>query len=588
MEQLTKTKSRAVTRSRASSSLLRQRTNSVTSMELTERDNEEKLLHERIEHEDRLNQATMHEVRRGIRKEALRYGQTIQLLHVKSNLFITCHHSAALKDASCRKVSLREGALSAQFQVLPCFKAQTEGSVIFSTHSIKLASVRLNGNMFLHTSEKVYEDVFREESTTLSSCLRIQHTMELNASSKFTTFVIRKCSSFKKGTHDCLQSSFSPFRFYHSQAESFIVASSNKDKNYLNKTRKAKFKGVDSDNLLTLPPHIAYLREVDQHNAGEEPDPTDPRNHTSKSVWVLEPVKLYPLNRNSSGAVGWGEPVRIRHLPSGRYLCVDTSGPFHNLPPSERWYRTYLVIEPTDDPVLLQDSANYCAPGAAVFRLECEGTAGEYIPKNVSSCRVEFKLESRGSSINLFLHNADVPKPKVGDPTYTSRMIVFSTTRSAQDALKIMPVSYEESQLIFRVKSFIPIVMAYAERVADAKLWGIPSVEKLNDTMHVMLKIISFQSKSDSKELEGIDWIKKANSMLPSAFSALFEGETSEISQRICRDLKLLDAVFAVSLAPYQRFPNPFNAKEKESMMGCAGTLGSLVSLYLFPMAHIT
>lgn len=571
MEELTRAKTRT-SRARTSSSLMRQRSNSVTSVEMNERDNEEKLLHERIEHEDRLNESTMKQVRTGIRKEALRYGQVIQLLHVKSNLFITCHHSAALKDASCRKVSLREGALSAQFQVSPCFKAQTEGSVVFSTHSIKLASVRLNGNMFLHTSEKVYEDVFREESKTLPCCLRIQQTMELNASSKFTTFVIRKCSSFKKGIHDCLQSSFSPFRLYHSQAESFIVASSSKDKNYRNKNRKAKFKSSEgADNFLALPPHIAYLRETSQHSAGEDPDPTDPRNHTSKSVWVLEPAKMHPLNRNSSGAIGWGEPVRIRHLPSGRYLCVDTSAPFHSLPPSERWFRTYLVVEPTDDPVLRQDSANYCSPESAVFRMECEGTASDQIPKNVSSCRVDFKLESRGSSLNLYLHNADVPKPRVGSTTYTSRMLVFSTMRSAQDALKIMPVSREETQLMFRAKAFIPVVMAYAERVADAKLGDIPSSEKLVDTMNALLNIISFQGKAGGKELQGVDWIKKANSMLPSAFSALFEGETSEISQRICRDLKLLDAVFAVSLAPYQRFPNPFNAKEKEAMAGCAG-----------------
>ena len=41
--------------------------------------------------------------------------------------------------------------------------------------------------------------------------------------------------------------------------------------------------------------------------------------------------------------------------------------------------------------------------------------------------------------------------------------------------------------------------------------------------------------------------------MLPAAFSKLFEGESNYKTQRICRDMKLMNAVFEMTVAPYNR-----------------------------------
>jgi len=549
----------------------RERSTSITAGDFQEREREEKMLHERIEHEDRLNESTIKEVVSGERREPLRYGQLVQLYHLKSGLFVSCHHTAALKDAACRKVSLREGSISAQFELLPCFKAQTEGSVVFYTHSIKLGSVKLNGSMFLHTSNAVYEDMMNPDGPATPLCLKTQPTLELNASSKFTTFMIRKYGGFKPGTQDSVRSSFSPFRLYHSQSESFIIASCNKDKNaQSDKIRSKKFKGIgdEPDRDLVLPAHLPYLRQVDQVTSNEEPDPTDPRNHSSKAVWVFE-----TLSRKTSDTISWSDDVRIRHVPSGRYLCVDTSRPFHVLPPNEAWYRTYLVVDSTEDKGLIAHKPyDYCTPEATIFKIETEGGMGSDIPRNISHARVEFKTEVKGMSLHLFLHNAEVEKPRMGNSTkssMSSKLLVFSTQRSAQDTLKIMPIGDEERTASFQAGAFVPIVMAYAERVADPEK-PLPTHEKLQDIMVALIKIINFQSKS-AQETTSFDWIKKANSMLPSAFSALFEGEPNELAQRISRDCKLLDAVFTMSLAPYQRLSNPFGGTEKEKMLGCAG-----------------
>lgn len=50
---------------------------------------EEKLLLERIEHEEKLNDVVIAEVKSGLRRESLRYGQHIQLLHLKTGLSLS-------------------------------------------------------------------------------------------------------------------------------------------------------------------------------------------------------------------------------------------------------------------------------------------------------------------------------------------------------------------------------------------------------------------------------------------------------------------------------------------------------------------
>jgi hypothetical protein len=66
------------------------------------------------------------------------------------------------------------------------------------------------------------------------------------------------------------------------------------------------------------------------------------------------------------------------------------------------------------------------------------------------------------------------------------------------------------------------------------------------------LSIIDLQHKGTSKH-EDTDWIKLANSMMPAAFSALFDGDPDPFVQRICRDMKLMDVVFSMGCAAYHR-----------------------------------
>lgn len=94
--------------------------------------------------------------------------------------------------------------------------------------------------------------------------------------------------------------------------------------------------------------------------------------------------------------------------------------------------------------------------------------------------------------------------------------------------------------------------------------------------MSQLLFIVEMQSKghrgpirdaglATSEKCE--DWIRLANRMLPAAFAKRFAGEPDVFMQRTCRDVKLLDAIFAAGCAPYARTNphNPWSAKKAPS-----------------------
>lgn len=83
--------------------------------------------------------------------------------------------------------------------------------------------------------------------------------------------------------------------------------------------------------------------------------------------------------------------------------------------------------------------------------------------------------------------------------------------------------------------------------------------DDLRPTLHALLRVVALCYKGDAGDADvdtSVDWVKKANALAPAAFSALFGGDPNAAAQRACRDLKLLDAVFAMGYAAYARaFP---------------------------------
>ena len=75
----------------------------------------------------------------------IKYGDTIQLLHSASHLFVKMHKKTATIDKDCRLVSLRDGAPGCLFKLMPRYKTRALGSTVFYGDDVVFESVLHEG-----------------------------------------------------------------------------------------------------------------------------------------------------------------------------------------------------------------------------------------------------------------------------------------------------------------------------------------------------------------------------------------------------------------------------------------------------------
>jgi hypothetical protein len=83
-----------------------------------------KLAESRRALEDAQNAEQLEHLSRGEGTEPIKYGDIVQLQHVKSGLFVATHKTPAPLNPSCRKVTLKAGSFACQFRILPRFKVK--------------------------------------------------------------------------------------------------------------------------------------------------------------------------------------------------------------------------------------------------------------------------------------------------------------------------------------------------------------------------------------------------------------------------------------------------------------------------------
>lgn len=478
---------------------------------------------------------------------------------MKSGLFLCCNKSAAKKDTTCREVALGRGSVATHLKISPRYKAQADGSAVHFSHSVLLESMSLPG-LFVHTSRTVSDDDDHQGEKQIN---------ELNASATATCYVLRCYGTFKPGSHLCMHTGHSPFRLFHTQSESFLLASCDLEKNHKHPEPRVFELGDDLDEL---PAHIPYLRPI-YRGESSAIDPTDPRNFSAKAVWVFENV-----SRLTSTVVTADDPVRIRHVPSGRYLAVDTeSEPMHEPSASEAWYPAYLVDDACSADSLMDYPAGSMADNESlIFFITGDNGKDPRLPMSDVTVYIEHRRtrkvvdEFDGSSVDkelkLFWHATDTVQPsltgEVKNRDVPSLLSVFSTVRSAQDSYKLMPVTAEMTP-IHRARAFLPLVKRYSAHLCDPSL-PPPNPAEVQAAAQLMLDLVAFLNKGKFEHDGRTDWVKKANSMVPAEFAALFDGDPNIMTQGACLDLKLLDAVFVAGMAPYARTPQPFAPNSKE------------------------
>jgi hypothetical protein len=524
------------------------------------------LIKQRVETEEQANSTWMKQLDHGQSKEAVKYGSLYQLMHIKTGLFLSVCDDAAPLDPDCRALNLGHGSSACYFKVVPRFKAQTEGSIVYFGHSLVLESGKLPGT-FVHTSLACYDETPDSLDPALPKCLQTGITYEANASPKGCTFAVQKHGRFDE-TEAHEMHTRTPFRLYHSQSESFMHASCDPEKSVRGEKREHG-----------LPVHTPYLKIL--ADRGADPDPANPMNHLSKGVWCFEPA----LTRTVKTVVSWDTPVRLRHVPSGRYLALNTSKPIATPNANsfgaegDEWFSTFLVDDAlTPSTAAFTEVCQMVPPEQMVFRVfSADLASGEHVPNVDVSVRLEhhFVDSETGLKRVVYLANANIRKPckieadgtKVGKSAVTinSYQMVFSTQRSAQDILKIMPSSANELSIINLVKALLIPCNLYTAAISNP---NVPIQEDMRPVVARMFTMMDLCHRGTSQH-EDRDWVTVANNTMPAAFSKLFDGEPDPFTQKICRDMKLMDVVFAMSTAAYDRtYPkNPW-AKAHEEMKG--------------------
>lgn len=178
------------------------------------------ILNDRLRMETDKNVQTVEEIHRaGAQNDVVKYGSHVQLLHVQSGKWLSCHEDAAHMDRDCRRVSLKYGSFLDRkiqnpldpedesvslFHFMPRFKAQSVGSTIYFTHNLKLGSTKSEG-LWVHADTNPdfsLSQLCHPMDPTLDQCLRTVSVYEANCSPKELTMKIERYASASEPSPD--------------------------------------------------------------------------------------------------------------------------------------------------------------------------------------------------------------------------------------------------------------------------------------------------------------------------------------------------------------------------------------------------
>lgn len=284
----------------------------------------------------------------GSRRRILRYGDTVQLQHVKSGKFLSM---APKKVAKIRKDCLvvdllHGGSESSWFQVLPRFKVRAEGAPIFAGDQIFLRSVKQTEYYLNKTSETVPRLLVANECLGLTEERALR---EVNLSIDCATWrmhLAARGANTEAPTHmyDC-----QAIYLYHPEIEALLGAP------FDYASRQAMWYSADRD-ALVKPDYSVWIAENAtnlmewQQLTGSQPNPPPQRKRPN----ILATMRNFSFNGSSTsigqsstgeaserstgsvaalagktatssqntGAIQWNSRVALRHLATGRYLSV--------------------------------------------------------------------------------------------------------------------------------------------------------------------------------------------------------------------------------------------------------------------------
>lgn len=203
----------------------------------------------------------------------VKYGDTVQLLHIKSNKFVTINSKAAApeEEGATRVYLDSNGNRGSWFKIRSPHKHRNNGEDVVC-EAIALVS-NILPSLYLHASVCGLTDN--------PDCL------EINASLQTTFWNIIPFLEFSEDRDDCLKGG-DVVRLFHTEQEKFLTMDTyNKDQ-------------------------YVFLRSTDRAKATSAT--------SSKALWEVEVVHTDPCR---AGLARWNSVIRLKHLATERFLAAE-------------------------------------------------------------------------------------------------------------------------------------------------------------------------------------------------------------------------------------------------------------------------
>lgn len=212
------------------------------------------------------------------RGTVVRYEDVVQLLHIKSNKYITVNaKSPALEEEDTTRVYLESnGNEGSWFKVRSPYKFRSKGEDVVC-ESVALVSIILGQNepLYLHASKYNLRDN--------PECL------EINASRQSTSWDVKPFLDYTEDLEDFLKGG-DVVRLFHTDQEKFLTMDT-----------------CNNDDIQ----HV-FLRSTDRAKATSAT--------SSKALWEVEVVHPDPCR---ASLARWNSLIRLKHLATERFLAAD-------------------------------------------------------------------------------------------------------------------------------------------------------------------------------------------------------------------------------------------------------------------------